>query len=187
MINLLIPSPLLSIQKREPFNMGGIYETTPSSTNWALLLAILITHPVQAGDKYSLKTRIQGWISAVNEGNYELCLTFVAPHMFTGHKGLSRRITSNGDVRLSFSGDTLQPLSEYEIKKIEFLENGYQTRVTIDAGVIYQRKPLYVKIDGTSGDYDALVYPATITQRWILINGKWFITSMFRLQYLGSS
>ena len=29
---------------------------------------------------------------------------------------------------------------------------------------------------------EILVYPATITQRWILLNGEWFIKSMIRVE-----
>ena len=151
-----------------------------------LLLAFIVFQPVQASDKISLENRIQGWVSAVNEGNYYLCLTYVAPHTFAGQIGLSRKITRGGEELLLFSGDILLPLSEYQINKIAFLNNGYESKVTIYAKVIYQRNPLYIKQDGAIKEYDMLVYPATITQRWILLNGKWFIRSMFRIQYLGS-
>ena len=152
------------------------------------LLAAIVFQPVQASDEKSLENRIIGWLAAVNEGNYNLCLNYVAPPKFTGQRGLTRMMISGGEELLLFSGEKLFPLSKYKINKIEFLNDGYESKVTLDAKVIYQRKPLYIRKEETpaAGEYDMLVYPATIVQRWILLNGSWFIKSIIRLQYLGS-
>ena len=154
-----------------------------------LLLLTVMLQPVQASNEENLENRIKGWISAVNKGNFDLCLGFVAPAKFTGTIGLTKMMIGGGEELLLFSGEHLLPLSEYQINKIEFFNNGYESKVTINAKIIYQRKPLYIKKEGATDetdDYDMLVYPATITQRWILLNGKWYIKSIIRLQYLGS-
>jgi hypothetical protein len=151
-----------------------------------LFFVSIVVQPAQAADKESLENRIRGWISAVNEGNYYLCISYVAPPEFTGGRGLTRMI-SGGEEFLLFSGEKLLPFSEYKINKIEFFNNGYESRVNIDAKVIYQKKPVYIKKEGTTSEYNMFVFPATITQRWIFFNGKWFIRSLIRLQYLGSS
>ncbi|MEJ2730475.1 MAG: hypothetical protein P8185_18570 [Deltaproteobacteria bacterium] len=59
----------------------------------------------------------------------------------------------------------MKPMSEYKIIRTERFNNGYESKVTIAAKVIYQREPLYIKKESTPGEYDMLVYPATITQR----------------------
>ena len=151
-----------------------------------LLLLTLLLQPVQAIDKKNLENRIKGWFSAVNEGNYISCLSYVAPGQFTGHRGLTKMLIGGGEELLLFSGEHLLPLSEYQISKVEFLNNGYESKVTINAKIIYQRKPLYLKKEAATNEYDMLVYPATITQRWILLNDEWFIKSSIRLQNLGS-
>ena len=150
-----------------------------------LFLVVIMLQPAQATAEKKLGNRIKSWISAVNEGNYDLCLNYVAPLKFTGGRGLTR-VVSGGEEHLLFSGQKLLPFSEYHINKMEFMNDGYESKVTIDAKVIYRRKSLYIKKEGATGKYDMLVYPATITQRWILLNGKWFIKSLIRLQYLGS-
>lgn len=152
----------------------------------SLLVAVMF-NSVQASDGISLENRINGWFSAVNGGNYHNCLTYVAPPEFTGKRGLSRMMISGGEELLLFSGEKLLPLSEYQIDKTEFLNNGYEAKVTIEAKVICQRKPLYIKNERATSSYDVLVYPATINQSWILLNGEWFIKSMIRIQYLGGS
>ncbi|MBT8373219.1 MAG: hypothetical protein HKO68_21110 [Desulfobacterales bacterium] len=151
-----------------------------------LLLLTVMLRPVQASNEENLENRIKGWISAVNEGNFDLCLRYVAPAKFTGHRGLTKMMIGGGEELLLFSGEHLLPLSEYRINKIEFSNNGYESKVTIDAKIIYQREPLYIKKEGATDEYDMLVYPAIITQRWILLKGKWYIKSIIRLQYLGS-
>ena len=149
-------------------------------------LVIILLQPAQATDEKNLENRIQGWISSVNESNYYICLSYVAPPKFTGGGGLTRTV-SGGEEFLLFSGQKLLPFSEYQIRKMEFLNDGYESNVTIDAKVIYHNKPMYTQKRGATIEYDKMVYPATITQRWILLNGKWFIKSLFRLQYLGPS
>ena len=139
-----------------------------------------------AGDEKNLENRIKGWIEAVNAGDYDLCLSYVAPGRFTGHRGLTKMMISDAEELLLFSGEHLLPLSEYQILKMDFFNDGYESKVTIEAKIIYQRKPLYIKKEGAISEYDMLVYPAMITQRWILLNGKWYIKSIIRLQYLGS-
>ncbi len=136
----------------------------------------MMLQPALATAEVKLANSIKGWISAVNEGNFDLCLKYVAPTKFIGGRGLTRTV-SGGEEFLLFSGQKLLPFSEYQINKMEFLNDGYESKVTIDAKVIYQRKPLYTKKEGATGKHDMLVYPATITQRWILLNGKWFIKS----------
>ena len=149
-------------------------------------LVVILLQPAQATDEKTLEYRIKGWISSVNEGDYDSCLNYVAPPKFTSRRGLTRTV-SGGEVFLLFSGQKLLPLSEYQIRKMEFLNDGYESKVTIDAKVIYHKNPMYSQKRGTTNEYDMMVYPATITQRWILLNGKWLIKSLFRLQYLGSS
>ena len=150
----------------------------------ACLLAIL-PQSVAAADDANLENRIKGWISSVNKGNYLVCLRYVAPPRFTSGKGLTRTV-SGGEELLLFSGQKLLPFSEYQIHKIEYLNDGYESQVTIHAKVLYHNKPTYLQKNGVIGDYDLTAYPATVTQRWVLLNGKWFIKSVMRLQYLGS-
>ncbi len=151
-----------------------------------LFLAILLLQPAQASDEKDLENRIHGFISSMNMGDYYLCLTYVAPPEFTGQSALTKMLISGGDELLFFLGEKLLPLSEYQINITEFLQNGYEARVTIDAKVIYHRKPLYAKKEGATSAYDMQVYPATIIQGWVLLNGAWYIKSMIRLQYIGT-
>jgi hydrogenase maturation factor len=143
--------------------------------------------PVHAFDEKGLENRISGWVAAVNDGNYGRCLNYVAPPEFTGKSRLRRTMTGGGEELLLFSGEKLLPLNEYQIKKIDFFNAGYESKVTIAAKVIYQRKPQQIKNNGATNENDMLIYAARITQRWILLNGKWYIKSMIRLQYLGPS
>jgi len=88
------------------------------------------------GSKGNLGSRIRGWIQAVNQGSYDLCLKYVAPPEFTGGKiGLTRTIRG-GEELLLFCGGELLPFSDYRIKKVEFHNNGYEAKATIDARVI---------------------------------------------------
>ena len=52
------------------------------------LLVALAFQPVKASGGKSLESRINGWFSAVNEGDYHICLTYVAPQRITGQRGL---------------------------------------------------------------------------------------------------
>jgi len=58
--------------------------------------------------------------------------------------------------------------------------------VTLDADVIHQRKPLYLKEEqaAAANGSGARVYPARITRRWVLLDRTWFIKSVTILQYL---
>lgn len=147
-----------------------------------LSVIVLLGH---ATDKGKLEKRVRGWISAVNAGNYELCQAYVAPPEFTGGGGLTITIRG-GEEFLFFSGSELLPFSDYKIKKVEFHNNGYESKVTINAGVVIQPKSTNIEEKGHAQP-DMMVFPASITQRWICLNGEWFIKSQFRLQYLGSS
>ena len=151
-----------------------------------LLLLTIMLQPVQASDKKSLEDRIKGWFKAVNEGNYISCLSYVAPGKFTGHRGLTKMMIGGGEELLLFSGEHLLPLSEYKIKKLMFSNSGYESKAIINAKIIYERKPLYIQNESVASEYGMLVYPAIITQRWVLLNDMWFIKSSIRLQYLGS-
>ena len=149
-------------------------------------LVIILLQPAQASDEKNLENRINNWISSVNEGDYYNCLSYVAPLKFTGGRGLTRTV-SGGEESLLFSGEKLLPIIEYQIRKMEFLNDRYESIVTIDAKVIYHNKPMHTQKRVATNGYDMMVYPATITQQWILLNGRWFIMSLFSLQYLGSS
>jgi hypothetical protein len=148
-------------------------------------LSTLLPQTAAATDDTKLENRIKGWISSVNEGNYLVCLRYVAPPRFTGGKGLTRAV-SGGEEVLLFSGQKLLPFSEYQIHKIEYLNDGYESKVTIHAKVLYHNRPIYLQKNGAISDYDLTAYPATVTQRWVFLNEKWFIKSVMRLQYLGS-
>ncbi len=83
------------------------------------LLAAIIIQPVQATTEKRLENRIKGWISVVNEGNFALCLYYVAPPKFTGQRGLTRMMISGGEELLLFSGEKLLPLNgEWFIKSM---------------------------------------------------------------------
>lgn len=151
-----------------------------------LLLVSIMVPSAHATDEKNLENRIRGWISAVNEHDYYLCLSYVAPPQFIGGRGLTRTVRG-GEELLFLSREELLPISEYKINKIEFSNNGYESRVTLKVQVIYQQKPMYIDRKQPENRYDCLVYPAFIKQRWILLNGNWFITSTMRIQYLGVS
>lgn len=152
-----------------------------------LVVVFLMLQPLQANDEEGLENRIKGWFAAVNSGDYRTCLEYVAPFQFTGSRGLARMELGGGEKLLLFSGTKLFPLSKYQIEEIEFFDFGNESIVTINAEVIRQRKPLYVKDSDTGAvkGVDVFVYPARMTHRWVLLNGTWFIESVTMIQYLG--
>jgi hypothetical protein len=151
-----------------------------------MVLVLLVTTVLcgNAADKEKLENSIMGWISAVNQGDYVACLNYIAPHRTLSGKGLTRMVRG-GEEFLFFSGDILLPLRSYTINTIDFFNKGNQSKVVINAQVIYQRKTIPMEGKGNV-EANAMVFPATITQQWILLKGKWYIMSQLRLQYLGS-
>lgn len=151
-----------------------------------MVFVLLVTTVLcgNAADKEKLENSIMGWISAVNEGDYVACLSYIAPHQIISGKGLTR-IVRGGEEFFFFSGNILLPLRSYTINTIDFFNKGNQSKVVINAQVIYQRKTIPMEGKGNV-EANAMAFPATITQQWILLKEKWYIVSQLRLQYLGS-
>jgi hypothetical protein len=153
----------------------------------ALLVLVVLAFTAFLGhsaDKGGLENRVRGWISAVNQRNFNQSLKYVAPPEFTGGGGLTRTIRG-GEVILIL-GSELLPIYEYSIQKVEFFNNGYESNVSIDAKVIYGSKIMPIESEGNA-ETGFELFPASISQRWIFLNGEWFIKSQLRIQYLGAS
>jgi hypothetical protein len=146
-----------------------------------LFLTILLFQPAQATDGKNLENRIHGFISSVNIGDYYVCLSYVAPPEFTGGRGLTRTVIG-GQQFFLLSGQKLFSFSDYQISQIRYLNDGYESEVTIKANVIYYERPKYTEKRGATNEYDMMAYPASINQQWVLLNGKWFITSLLMIQ-----
>lgn len=142
-------------------------------------LAIILFQPAHATDGNNLENRIHGFVFSVNSGDYNDCLSYVAPPEFTGGRRLTRDVSS-GQEYFFFRGQRLLPFSEYQIRNIRYLNDGYESEVTIKANVIYQGGLKHSEKRGAANNLVA--YPASINQQWVLLDGKWFIKSLLMIQ-----
>jgi hypothetical protein len=142
-------------------------------------LAIILFQPAQASDANNLENRIHGFISSVNSNDYNDCLSYVAPPEFTGGRGLTRNVSS-GQEYFFFRGQRLLPFSDYQIRNIKYMNDGYESEVNIKANVIYQGGLKHAENERATNDIVA--FPASINQQWVLLDGKWFIKSLLMIQ-----